>query len=423
MRKLLMLGSSLGSQEIIRKARERGWYTIVTDNLPPEKSPAKQSSDSYWMISTADIGALEKKCREKGIDAVFAGVSEFNLDRVRILADALHLPCYIDPGAWPFARNKRLFKQKCMEMGIPVVPEYPVPTPGDEAGWERIEYPVVVKPVDGTGNSGLSICHNREELEKGIRKAQSISTNPELILEKYITGEETWNYYIIAEGVIRYLSSGGAFSQPGYPTYLYSFGTSVPGGIDDYLARMNHQCIELFRDIGCKEGIAWIQCIRDAEGNYYALEMAHRLSAGVSGDIFEKYLGFNIIDWMLDTALGVTHSASNLPNSIQCPFTGVMCVYNLFADHSGQITEMKGFDQLDQSLFLPEIVRKHGEDVQQYQMMGKISFFARQTEEICQKLRELNETISINDQSGKDLIVHFTDFDTVREGLSEFAQK
>ncbi len=421
MNKLLMLGTSFASREIIRKARRRGWYTIVTDNLPPEKSPAKQCADEYWMISTSEIEVLEKKCREEGINAVFSGVSEFNLDRVRILADDLHLPCYINPDAWGFARNKKLFKKKCLEIGVPVVPEYPIPTPGDEASWQQIVYPVVVKPVDGTGNAGLSICHNRKELEEGIRKAQTTSANPEIILERYITGEETWNYYVIAEGIVQYVYSGGVFRQPGYPTFLYSVGTSAPNGIDDYLAQMNPHCIELLRDIGCQEGMAWIQCIRDAEGNYYALEMAHRMSADASGDMLEKSLGFNIVDWMLDTALGVKHYADKLPKPIKRPYNGTMGLYYLFADHAGRISEVEGLDQLDPSRFRVETAKNQGEDVRQYQVMVKITFFARQAEEMCQILRDLNEKIKINDQSGRDLAVRFTDFSAVRAGMTNFA--
>lgn len=422
MKRILMLGTSLGSREIIRKARERGWHTIVTDNLPPERSTAKQDSDEYWMISTADVEALEKKCREEGIDAVFAGVSEFNLDRVRILADDLHLPCYINPETWTFARNKRLFKRKCKEMGIPVVPEYPIPTPGDESSWERIEYPVVVKPVDGTGNAGLSICRNREELETGIRKVRAISTNPEIILEKYITGEESWNYYVAAEGSIQYAYSGRVFRQPGYPTFLYSFGISMAGGTDDYLARMNPRCTELLRNIGFREGIAWIQCLRDAEGNYYALEMAHRMSADVSGDVLEKCLGFNNVDWMLDTAMGIRHSEACLPGLIRRPYVGTVCVYYLFADHQGRIGRMEGVDRLDPSCFLTEQTIREGDEVRQYQMMVKITYAARKAEEIFRALQEINGTVRIEDSTGGDLIVRYTNFDAVREGLSGFTQ-
>lgn len=33
MKKLLILGTSIASTEIVQKARKRGWYTIVTDSV------------------------------------------------------------------------------------------------------------------------------------------------------------------------------------------------------------------------------------------------------------------------------------------------------------------------------------------------------------------------------------------------------
>ena len=417
MKKLLILGSSFGSVEIVQNARKRGWYTIVTDNLPPEKSPAKQFSDTYWMISTVETGQLLEKCRKENINALFAGVSEFNLDRVLTLTQDLNLPCYISKSAWETARNKRLFKSKCLEKGVPVVPEYPIPDTDDEAAWERIIYPVVVKPVDGSGNAGLSICRNRQELTEGIRKARVFNpAESEIIIERYITGEETWNYYCIAEGSIRYVYSGRVFRQPGYPTFLYSFGTSAVRGLKDYLERMNPQCIQLLRDIGCREGMAWIQCIRDRNGNYYALEMAHRMSADASGDMLERSLGFSNVDWMLDTALGVRHSEEMLPQQITPPYSAAMCVYYLFADHTGKIEKMDGLDKLDPDFFKVETVKNPGEDVDQYRMMVKITFSARKTEEICHILQYLNRSIVILDTYGRDLIVRYTDYEAVKLG-------
>ncbi len=421
MKKLLILGSSLGASEIVQKARKRGWYTIVTDNLPPEKSPAKQVADACWMISTADTGTLEEMCRKEGVSAIFSGVSEFNLDRVLTLTQALKLPCYISESVWTIARNKRLFKKKCMEKGIPVIPEYPVPAADDEAAWERITYPVVVKPVDGAGNAGLSICRNRQELSEGIRKARAFNpAKPEIIIEQYIAGEETLNYYLIAEGNIHYVYSGRALREPGYPTFLYSYATFAVRGIDDYLEKLHPQFLSLLQDIGCREGIAWLQCIRDEEGNYHALEMAHRMSADISGDILERSLGFNNVDWMLDTALGIRHSEEMIPKKVIPPYPAVMCVYFLFADHAGRIEKMTGFNKLDPDRFHVEALNAPGDDIGQYKLMAKVAFFARQTEEIIHIMQYLNQSIVILDTDGRDLVVRYTDYETVRlchEGL------
>lgn len=70
MKKLLMLGTSKASCEMIEYAKSQGIYTIVTDYLAPEKSKAKLIADEYWMISTGDFDTLEKKCREEHIDGV-----------------------------------------------------------------------------------------------------------------------------------------------------------------------------------------------------------------------------------------------------------------------------------------------------------------------------------------------------------------
>ena len=60
MKKMLMLGTSYGSIEMIRYAKKKGAYTIVTDYLEPEKSPAKYEADEYWMINTSELDFWRK---------------------------------------------------------------------------------------------------------------------------------------------------------------------------------------------------------------------------------------------------------------------------------------------------------------------------------------------------------------------------
>ena len=61
-------------------------------------------------------------------------------------------------------------KNKSREFGIPVVDEYAVSDPPKPDELAVIQYPVVIKPVDGTGNKGLSICNIEKELITGGRK-------------------------------------------------------------------------------------------------------------------------------------------------------------------------------------------------------------------------------------------------------------
>ena len=415
MKKLLLLGTSIASVEIVQTAKDMGCYTIVTDNLPPELSPAKFEADEYWMISTNDLDLLEQKCKEKSIDAVFAGVSEFNLDRVEELADRLGLPCYIDKVAWEYARNKKAFKSKCKEFGIPVVEEYHISAPPQRQELSVIKYPVVVKPIDGTGNKGLSICYNEDELIVGCQKARSQSENEDILVERYIKGEEYWNFYYLADSQIRYIYSGRVFRQPGYPSFLYSFGTSAVGNQNEYKSLVCDKSIALLKNIGCSKGIAWIQFIKDENGHYYALEMAQRMSAGTSGKSMKKSIGVNAIEWMLDTVLGNDQKPEMLPKTAEPPFDAAHCAYYQFAKSAGLVTSMEGYNDLDREIYDISKVTYEGSYVDKYRLLVRITFVARNADEMCERLQEINNKTRILDESKENMYIQFTDYRTVIE--------
>ena len=61
---------------------------------------------------------------------------------------------------------------KCVENGIKVSKEYEFSKRGKNG---YVKYPVVTKPVDNNGSTGISICQNLQELEKGYKKGMDNS--------------------------------------------------------------------------------------------------------------------------------------------------------------------------------------------------------------------------------------------------------
>ena len=423
MQKILMLGTSLGSVEIVETAREMGCYTIVTDNLDPELSHAKKVADEYWMISTNELDLLEAKCIEEEVSAVFAGISEYNLDRVKELTSRLGLPCYIEDAAWKYARDKSAFKKKCREIGIPIVEEYTVSDPPQHEELAVIEYPVVVKPVDGTGNKGLSICTNEAELIAGCKKARENSVKGNILIERYITGEETWHYYFLAENEIRNVCCGRVFRQPGYPTFLYLLGTSAVADTKEFKDQVDEKCVRFLKEIGCKKGISWFQFIKDENGTYYALEMAQRMSADCSGKAVKKAIGVNSIEWMLDIALGKEHTADMLPRPSEPPYRSAQCVYYHFAERDGTITAMHGYDNLDSEKYQVSFVTHVGDNIPKYRLMIRIVFNASTAKEMCESIQYINKHTRILDQNKQNMYISFTDYDEIMNSLSGLFQQ
>ena len=70
MKKLLILGGTRISCEIVRKAKKMGVYTVVTDYYDETKSPAKQIADESFLVSCTDVDAVVSLIKEQNIDGV-----------------------------------------------------------------------------------------------------------------------------------------------------------------------------------------------------------------------------------------------------------------------------------------------------------------------------------------------------------------
>ena len=103
--KLLIIGSDYGVIDIIKEAHKMGAYVIVADYY--ETTPAKKLADESWTVSTTDIDKLEELSRKTGVEAVFMGASDFNINNGRQLCKRLGLPIYCESDrAWEVASRQ-----------------------------------------------------------------------------------------------------------------------------------------------------------------------------------------------------------------------------------------------------------------------------------------------------------------------------
>lgn len=424
MEKLLMLGTSLASNEIIEYAKSQGVYTIVTDYLPPEKSIAKMISDEYWMINTGDLDTLEKKCREEQITAVMCGVSEFNLEMTMELCKRLGLPTYCTPEAWHYSRDKADFKALCKKLGVPLATDYTVSDALTEEELDAVVFPVVVKPVDMSGNRGITYCYNKDELREAYRYARSLSKNPKIVVERMLHGREWWSYYVLAQGEIRQISLNAMEAQPGELKNLYSLTTTITDNVKKFNREINPAVEKVLKAVGCKEGIAWVQEMLDDDGSFYVIEMGYRLPGDLPFMIYPQMIGFDSIKWLTDFARGIPHSVEDLPKAQESEYRSCGCGYSLWTNRAGRIGAIEGIDKI---LEIPGVtyhsLHQVGDDFPIHRPIGVFAVFAENCEEFCEKIDNINKTIRVLDEEGNDMIIRYTDFDYLRsnylKGLEE----
>lgn len=410
--KLLVLGASNGSKDIVKYAKSIGVYTIVTDYIPVEHSSLKQLADAHWEISTSDIDLLEKECKQNQVDAIICGCSEFNIEQLLSLGERLNLPVYCDRESWHYSRDKADFKLVCKDLGIRVPKDYSVSFLPTIEELEAIDYPVVVKPIDMSSNRGVSFCDNDQQLLDGIKLASSFTKSSKMIVEQKINGKEWYAYYAIAEGKSKFIALNAMYSQPGEPSFCYSITTTATDHVIKYLKEMNKPIKELLKRVGCKEGIAWVQVmLNEIDNNFYAIEMGYRLDGDMMFVPYKKLMGFDSIKWLVDYSINGRNLFSNLPKEPNKPYKQCACSYMVWTNQAGYIGSIEGLDEIARIANIE--VAWHadkGEYFDKYRPLGNILFCSKDVNEMCETISKVNKLLKISDDKGNEIIIKFTDF-------------
>lgn len=415
MKKMLFLGDSSETLEFLQQAKKENIYTIVTDYHSPEYSTAKQAADAYWMISTGDLSALEQKCKEENVQAVISGASDYNIKMSILLCEKLGLPCYCDAATWDASTNKKIFKQFAIETKVPIPADYKISSKITEEELSEVVYPVMVKPSDGCSNLGVSYCYNKEDFVKAYRYAESLSNSKEIIVEQMLSGMEFFAYYALAAGEAAFLTIGIRLPQLGEPRFCYSMTSSINSITKRYLDEMNSNVIHLLKKLGCREGIACVQCMMDSSKKLYAFEMCYSAETSILLAPMRKVCSFDAIAWQFDCSLGKKHSPDELPN-ISASFYRCANSYILFSNKEGTISEISGFDEIKRLPNVDIYVHAHiGDTIRKYYPLGHIMFDTDNCEQICVLMEKINQTIHIKNTNGEDVLIYFTDFDVLKQ--------
>lgn len=423
--KILILGSDFGTISVVKEAHKAGLYVIVADLM--ETSPSKEEADESWLISTTDIDLLETKCKENGVTALMFGASDFNISNCRIICKRLGLPIYCDnDDTWAVARNKRMFKTICKKVGAPIATDYEFNDEEIEDMVDKIVYPVVVKPCDKSGNRGMSYCSNKEELREAYKLARSIS-DESIIVERQLRGEEFNVHYVLAEGEARLLYFSSTHHEPGCASNLYSFKNTTSCHLRQYIDEVNESVKKVFEEAGCKEGIVWVDIMRDVDGKFYLLEMGYRFGGVMTYRPYSMVCGFNTVKWMLDIARGIKHTVADLPKELNQVYMGCAASYHLFTKHAGVAKIVEGVDLLDgkedDGIFV-DMPKRAGSTVREKATMGLIGIYGKDIDDLCEKLKFVNSSLSIKDENGEDLVIVYDDFEGLcteyKQGIKQF---
>lgn len=424
MKKLLILGSCISSKEIIEYAKSQGIYTIVADPRDIDNRSAKQWSNEAWMVDVSDIDTLEKKCREKNVDGVICGVSEFCIDKALELCERLDKPFYSSKETMVYSRDKDIFKKTWRALGVPLPDDYNISPNLTDEELDKIKFPVVVKPVDCCSNTGISYCNNKKELRAGYKYALSVSHSSKIIVERMLEGEEWYSYYGFVDGKVALLALNAMYAQPGFPKNVYSIVTTVSNHVAKFCKEINPQIESALLKIGCKEGIAWVQEMLDKDGKFYVIEMGFRGDGALIYLPYKELLGIDCVKLQVDASMGVENDPSILPPSQTRAFTGSSTAYMMWSKKNTTLKKIIGLDDVKawEGVTVGQW-KNGGDDIQQYTSMATICFASSSIDEMCKMIERINNTVKYIDVDGEDILIHYDQYEYLKDmyykGLNE----
>ena len=406
-KRLLILGGMRISCEIVRKAKEMGIYTLVADYNKIEDSPGKQIADEAVDLSVIDVDAVVDYVKNNAIDGVFVGFNDMLLPYYAEICQRTGLPCYGTKEQFETLIAKDQYKALCRLFGVPTIPEYDI----DD---EQIKFPVLVKPVDSSGSRGITICHNRQELVEAVAVGKKASKSDKVLIERYMDGREVTVFWTFQDGnyYLSALANRHVKHNQGQDVIPLPVGYTFPSVfLAKYRAEVEENCKAMFRHLGLKDGMVFMQC-KVEDGTCYVYDIGYRLTGSLEYKILERVCGYNPLEMMICHALtgkmGEDSIAGKAVPEFKTPAFNVSCLCA-----PGTIAEINGIDEVKAMPEVEDVVIAHtpGETISE-QMKGLLAQITvrvlgsvEDKEHLLPVMQKIDNTIHIVGSNGEELLL------------------
>ena len=410
-KKLLILGANPETVSLIKKANEMGYYTIVTDYDP--KAFAKKFASKSYNIDAADVDKLVELAKEEQVDGVLVGVAEALLPAYCEVCKRLGMPCFGTQEQFSVMVRKDYFKDKCREYGVPTIEEYS----SDEL--DNVKYPVLVKPIDSCSSKGITVCHNRAELDKAIEYALTFSKNGKYLIEQYMTGDEVISYYVIQDGNPIFVGMCDRYTYKAREE-LVQLPTSYifpSRHIDSYLEKSDPVVKNMLRGMGIKNGSIFFQAFED-NGVVRIYEPGYRLNGAQEHLIVSEISGIDAKEIYINVALTGKASEQDLSSLSNPKHEQIACKLSPLVN-VGTIAELKGLEQIEKFADVVSVNPSYcqgdtvtGEGTLK-QIICRFFIVSENKQNLIDTINKIYKTLVVTDTDGNDMMIGRFDTDIV----------
>lgn len=421
-KKLLILGANPETIPLVEVANSMGVKTIVTSNRPEDA--AKAYAWKACDVDGMDVAGLIALANDEKVDGVLVGVADILVPIYCKVCAALNLPCYATQEIVDVFSYKDVFKATCERYGVHGIPEYYLDETLNPDDIAKIEFPVMVKPVDGYSGLGMTVCFDESELKPAVDKALEISKNKRFIVEKYMQCEDMGMYYTFKDG---YCSASCIYDryttdeQPGLSRVCLG-GTYPSKHLDEYFARMHNGAVRLFKEIGIKNGVLMLSGFYE-NGEFYVYDTGFRLQGEAPHLLMKAVHGFDQREMLVRFALTGSEGDVNLKTDDDTKLKGKWAATVWFLLKEGKITKIEGLDNLDEdSRVVANVQRLYEGDIigeewigTEKQVLTRLYLVCDTKEKLAKCIKEYQSNVKVYDENGNNMLLKGFDADKALE--------
>ena len=302
MKRILILGASILQLPAIKKAKQKGYYTIVADMNP--NAIGVEYADEFHCVSTIDIEGVAQLAEELKPDGIMTLATDMPMRAIAAATTRLGLPgITMDTAIKSTDKGEMIkaFEEHSVEHPWYYVVESPE---GFETIVENVTYPCVIKPTDNAGNRGVSYAANRQELEDAYKYSYENSRSGHVIIEEYMEGEEVSVEIIVYKGQVKILAITDKLTlgKPYFVEVGHAEQSQKSQEIRDAIADLATRAVKA---VGIDNSPAHVEIMVTKDGPKM-VELGSRMGGGcITTHLVPLSTGIDMIECVMNMTLGI----------------------------------------------------------------------------------------------------------------------
>ena len=308
-KKVIIIGANEFQYKIIDKVNKLGYETHVF--AWEEGAIAKDIATVFYPISITDKEKILEEAKEIKPDAVISIASDLAMPTVNYIAEKLGLVGN-SLLSTELMTNKFKMRKRLSENNLPC-PWYQLISGCNDLKIDKLDFPLIVKPIDRSGSRGVTKVSSPNELKSAIDLAKDVSFLDVVLIEKYIGGSEYSIETISQAGKHQILQITEKFTT-GEPNYI-ELGHLQPARISKKIQQnIEKVIIDSLTALEFENGASHAE-IKVDNDQIFIIEIGGRMGGDFIGsDMVEISTGIDFLKLVLDVSLGKDIGVINCNN-------------------------------------------------------------------------------------------------------------